>query len=103
MSSAKLWTMTWWPAVSVARNSGLWTRNSVFRTENSTRNSASATKEAGKSEDAAVLIEMEHDYSTELSVTLTVGGSLLLLNIHTFTVLYYKKDKPCHETHHCHH
>ncbi|XP_032940205.1 neuroligin-2 isoform X2 [Catharus ustulatus] len=33
------------------------------------------------------------DYSTELSVTVAVGASLLFLNILAFAALYYKRDK----------
>ncbi|KAL1765563.1 neuroligin-4, X-linked isoform X1, partial [Sigmodon hispidus] len=103
MNSAKLWPMTWWPAVSASRSSGSQTRNSVSRTGNSTGNSASSPKDAGKSEDAAVLNQTKHDYSTGLSVTFTVGSSLLFLNIHTFAALYYMKDMPGHKTQYCHH
>uniref|UniRef100_A0A672NFM8 Neuroligin-4, X-linked-like n=1 Tax=Sinocyclocheilus grahami TaxID=75366 RepID=A0A672NFM8_SINGR len=42
--------------------------------------------------DGAVIIEAR-DYSTELSVTIAVGASLLFLNILAFAALYYKKDK----------
>ncbi|XP_060039082.1 neuroligin-4, X-linked isoform X2 [Erinaceus europaeus] len=51
------------------------------------------------SEDTTVLIETKRDYSTELSVTIAVGASLLFLNILAFAALYYKKDKRRHETH----
>ncbi|XP_062850371.1 neuroligin-2a isoform X6 [Trichomycterus rosablanca] len=37
------------------------------------------------------------DYSTELSVTVAVGASLLFLNILAFAALYYKRDRR-HET-----
>ncbi|XP_075395017.1 neuroligin-4, X-linked isoform X2 [Tenrec ecaudatus] len=50
-------------------------------------------------EDSTVLIETKRDYSTELSVTIAVGASLLFLNILAFAALYYKKDKRRHETH----
>ncbi|KAM3836904.1 neuroligin-4, X-linked [Vipera latastei] len=50
-------------------------------------------------EDTSVLIENKRDYSTELSVTIAVGASLLFLNILAFAALYYKKDKRRHETH----
>ncbi|XP_036883595.1 neuroligin-4, X-linked isoform X1 [Sturnira hondurensis] len=50
-------------------------------------------------EDTTVLIETKRDYSTELSVTIAVGASLLFLNILAFAALYYKKDKRRHETH----
>lgn len=33
------------------------------------------------------------DYSTELSVTVAVGASLLFLNVLAFAALYYKRDK----------
>ncbi|XP_016117925.1 neuroligin-4, X-linked-like [Sinocyclocheilus grahami] len=42
--------------------------------------------------DGTVIIEAR-DYSTELSVTIAVGASLLFLNILAFAALYYKKDK----------
>ncbi|XP_066562055.1 neuroligin-4, X-linked [Amia ocellicauda] len=50
-------------------------------------------------EETTVLIENRRDYSTELSVTIAVGASLLFLNILAFAALYYKKDKRRHETH----
>ncbi|XP_051882455.1 neuroligin 4 X-linked a isoform X1 [Pristis pectinata] len=58
-------------------------------------------KETRKSspEETTVLIEDKRDYSTELSVTIAVGASLLFLNILAFAALYYKKDKRRHETH----
>ncbi|XP_055486208.1 neuroligin-1-like [Leucoraja erinacea] len=42
--------------------------------------------------------EDSRDYSTELSVTVAVGASLLFLNILAFAALYYKRDKR-HELH----
>lgn len=54
---------------------------------------------ATATDDATVLIETRRDYSTELSVTIAVGASLLFLNILAFAALYYKKDKRRHETH----
>ncbi|XP_057673935.1 neuroligin 4 X-linked a isoform X2 [Corythoichthys intestinalis] len=44
-------------------------------------------------DESSVLIETKRDYSTELSVTIAVGASLLFLNILAFAALYYKKDK----------
>nr|KAF6287365.1 neuroligin 3 [Pipistrellus kuhlii] len=35
----------------------------------------------------------DFDYSTELSVTIAVGASLLFLNVLAFAALYYRKDK----------
>ncbi|XP_066517423.1 neuroligin 4 X-linked a isoform X3 [Hoplias malabaricus] len=49
-------------------------------------------------DDSAVMIENKRDYSTELSVTIAVGASLLFLNILAFAALYYKKDKRRHES-----
>ncbi|XP_062342142.1 neuroligin-2b [Osmerus eperlanus] len=37
--------------------------------------------------------EIPRDYSTELSVTVAVGASLLFLNVLAFAALYYKRDK----------
>uniref|UniRef100_UPI00359018F2 neuroligin-4, X-linked-like isoform X2 n=1 Tax=Myxine glutinosa TaxID=7769 RepID=UPI00359018F2 len=39
------------------------------------------------------LLESQRDYSTELSVTIAVGASLLFLNVLAFAALYYRKDK----------
>ncbi|XP_032879252.1 neuroligin-4, X-linked isoform X2 [Amblyraja radiata] len=57
------------------------------------------THKSGGGEETTVLIEDKRDYSTELSVTIAVGASLLFLNILAFAALYYKKDKRRHETH----
>ncbi|XP_020642638.1 neuroligin-4, X-linked isoform X2 [Pogona vitticeps] len=64
-------------------------------------NNPKHSKETQKTspEDTSVLIENKRDYSTELSVTIAVGASLLFLNILAFAALYYKKDKRRHETH----
>ncbi|XP_061596022.1 neuroligin-2b isoform X2 [Cololabis saira] len=37
--------------------------------------------------------DVTRDYSTELSVTVAVGASLLFLNVLAFAALYYKRDK----------
>ncbi|KAJ8350676.1 hypothetical protein SKAU_G00258060 [Synaphobranchus kaupii] len=52
----------------------------------------------GEPDETAVIIENKRDYSTELSVTIAVGASLLFLNILAFAALYYKKDKRRHES-----
>ncbi|XP_074483919.1 neuroligin 4 X-linked a isoform X1 [Sebastes fasciatus] len=49
-------------------------------------------------DESTVVIETKRDYSTELSVTIAVGASLLFLNILAFAALYYKKDKRRHES-----
>nr|XP_033802011.1 neuroligin-3 isoform X2 [Geotrypetes seraphini] len=43
--------------------------------------------------------EESRDYSTELSVTIAVGASLLFLNVLAFAALYYRKDKRRQDTH----
>ena len=40
-----------------------------------------------------MVIANPRDYSTELSVTIAVGASLLFLNVLAFAALYYRKDK----------
>ncbi|XP_075815138.1 neuroligin-4, X-linked-like [Microtus pennsylvanicus] len=84
---AKPWPATRRPAVTAAT-----ARGGHGRPRGSHGNMAAA-------EDATVLIETKRDYSTELSVTIAVGASLLFLNILAFAALYYKKDKRRHETH----
>lgn len=44
-------------------------------------------------ETGPLLVENARDYSTELSVTIAVGASLLFLNVLAFAALYYRKDK----------
>ncbi|XP_028571485.1 neuroligin-3 isoform X13 [Podarcis muralis] len=46
-----------------------------------------------------LLVENPRDYSTELSVTIAVGASLLFLNVLAFAALYYRKDKRRQDTH----
>jgi neuroligin len=46
----------------------------------------------GEGEPGGARVQGE-DYSTELSVTIAVGASLLFLNILAFAALYYKRDK----------
>ncbi|XP_069495458.1 neuroligin-4, X-linked [Ambystoma mexicanum] len=81
-SSGKLWPTTKRPAMTPAVN-------------------PQHTKENQKTgpDEPTVIIEDKRDYSTELSVTIAVGASLLFLNILAFAALYYKKDKRRHETH----
>lgn len=81
-SSGKLWPTTKRPAMTPAVN-------------------PQQSKENQKTgpDEPTVIIEDKRDYSTELSVTIAVGASLLFLNILAFAALYYKKDKRRHETH----
>uniref|UniRef100_A0A8C5C8D2 Neuroligin 3a n=1 Tax=Gadus morhua TaxID=8049 RepID=A0A8C5C8D2_GADMO len=44
-------------------------------------------------EPGPLVVENPRDYSTELSVTIAVGASLLFLNVLAFAALYYRKDK----------
>ncbi|XP_030635641.1 neuroligin 4 X-linked a isoform X5 [Chanos chanos] len=62
-----------------------------------TKQSTDQRKGSDLGDDSAVVIE-KRDYSTELSVTIAVGASLLFLNILAFAALYYKKDKRRHES-----
>uniref|UniRef100_A0A1A7X4U2 Neuroligin 3a n=1 Tax=Iconisemion striatum TaxID=60296 RepID=A0A1A7X4U2_9TELE len=48
--------------------------------------------EAGR-EMGPLIMPNPRDYSTELSVTIAVGASLLFLNVLAFAALYYRKDK----------
>uniref|UniRef100_A0A8C6E9Q0 Carboxylesterase type B domain-containing protein n=1 Tax=Moschus moschiferus TaxID=68415 RepID=A0A8C6E9Q0_MOSMO len=82
-SPSKIWPTTKRPAITPA---------------NSNPKHAKDPHKTGP-EDTTVLIETKRDYSTELSVTIAVGASLLFLNILAFAALYYKKDKRRHETH----
>ncbi|XP_077141104.1 neuroligin-3 isoform X1 [Ranitomeya variabilis] len=45
-----------------------------------------------------VVIQDPRDYSTELSVTIAVGASLLFLNVLAFAALYYRNDKRRQDT-----
>ncbi|XP_075771787.1 neuroligin-3 isoform X3 [Pelodiscus sinensis] len=78
--NGKGWT-TRRPAISPAYNS------------ESPREPWSPEQEAG-----TLLIENPRDYSTELSVTIAVGASLLFLNVLAFAALYYRKDKRRQDT-----
>ncbi|XP_029113807.1 neuroligin-4, X-linked-like isoform X6 [Scleropages formosus] len=55
-------------------------------------------RKSGEPEENTIIVENKRDYSTELSVTIAVGASLLFLNILAFAALYYKKDKRRHES-----
>ncbi|XP_035989951.1 neuroligin 4 X-linked a [Fundulus heteroclitus] len=63
-----------------------------------TKQSKDQRKSGDLTEESTVMIETKRDYSTELSVTIAVGASLLFLNILAFAALYYKKDKRRHES-----
>uniref|UniRef100_A0A3B3T0K4 Neuroligin 3a n=1 Tax=Paramormyrops kingsleyae TaxID=1676925 RepID=A0A3B3T0K4_9TELE len=53
----------------------------------------------GDEEPGPLLVENPRDYSTELSVTIAVGASLLFLNVLAFAALYYRKDKRRQDSH----
>ncbi|XP_029941944.1 neuroligin 4 X-linked a [Salarias fasciatus] len=63
-----------------------------------TKQTTDQRKSGDLTDESTVVIETKRDYSTELSVTIAVGASLLFLNILAFAALYYKKDKRRHET-----
>uniref|UniRef100_A0A8C6TRW4 Neuroligin 4 X-linked a n=1 Tax=Neogobius melanostomus TaxID=47308 RepID=A0A8C6TRW4_9GOBI len=79
-----------WP--STTRHPGVPSAN----TKQSTDQRKSNVDDIG--DESSIFIETKRDYSTELSVTVAVGASLLFLNILAFAALYYKKDKQRHET-----
>ncbi|XP_056451543.1 neuroligin-3-like isoform X1 [Gadus chalcogrammus] len=58
--------------------------------------SAAGGPETGK-ELGPLIMPNPRDYSTELSVTIAVGASLLFLNVLAFAALYYRKDKRSHQ------
>ncbi|KAG6930977.1 neuroligin 4, X-linked [Chelydra serpentina] len=91
--------MTSFPYVTRRSPGKLWpaTKRPAMTPANNPKHSKDTHKTAP--EDTTVLIENKRDYSTELSVTIAVGASLLFLNILAFAALYYKKDKRRHETH----
>ncbi|XP_074520429.1 neuroligin 4 X-linked a [Halichoeres trimaculatus] len=63
-----------------------------------TKQTTDQRKTGDLTDESTVVIETKRDYSTELSVTIAVGASLLFLNILAFAALYYKKDKRRHES-----
>ncbi|KAK5891328.1 hypothetical protein CgunFtcFv8_018596 [Champsocephalus gunnari] len=63
-----------------------------------TKQTTDQRKSGDLTDESAVVIETKRDYSTELSVTIAVGASLLFLNILAFAALYYKKDKRRHDS-----
>ncbi|KAG7257934.1 hypothetical protein CRUP_018080 [Coryphaenoides rupestris] len=82
-----------WP--STTRHPGLPPANTKQSTD---QRKGAGGGEAGAGDETAVVIETKRDYSTELSVTIAVGASLLFLNILAFAALYYKKDKRRHDS-----
>ncbi|XP_036018041.1 neuroligin 4-like isoform X2 [Mus musculus] len=81
------------------RRPAVMTSSSMASGSGMTSSSGSGMTSSSGSSASAVLIETRRDYSTELSVTIAVGASLLFLNVLAFAALYYKKDKRRHETH----
>ncbi|XP_046695790.1 LOW QUALITY PROTEIN: neuroligin 4 X-linked b [Silurus meridionalis] len=70
----------------------LWPSTTRHPSVPSSNTKQSTDQQKSEHEDSSVTIEAR-DYSTELSVTIAVGASLLFLNILAFAALYYKKDK----------
>lgn len=62
-------------------------------------NSENGKEKWSPEQEAGTLLESPRDYSTELSVTIAVGASLLFLNVLAFAALYYRKDKRRQDTH----
>ncbi|KAL2095187.1 hypothetical protein ACEWY4_009906 [Coilia grayii] len=57
-----------------------------------TKQPSASTAHSGEAR-GPLVIANPRDYSTELSVTIAVGASLLFLNVLAFAALYYRKDK----------
>ncbi|XP_010221138.1 PREDICTED: neuroligin-3-like, partial [Tinamus guttatus] len=62
-------------------------------------NSENGKEKWSPEQEAGTVLENPRDYSTELSVTIAVGASLLFLNVLAFAALYYRKDKRRQDTH----
>ncbi|XP_076118720.1 neuroligin 4 X-linked b isoform X4 [Alosa pseudoharengus] len=76
----------------------LWPSTTRHPVTPNTNNKQVTDQQTPDKEETSVIIETRRDYSTELSVTIAVGASLLFLNILAFAALYYKKDKHRHES-----
>ncbi|XP_028815664.1 neuroligin-3a isoform X2 [Denticeps clupeoides] len=63
-------------------------------------NSESKEPWNGEEPPGPLVLENPRDYSTELSVTIAVGASLLFLNVLAFAALYYRKDKRRQDSQH---
>ncbi|XP_060783472.1 neuroligin-3a isoform X1 [Neoarius graeffei] len=76
-------------------NGKVWSFNTKRPPMSPAYNSESGTERRNSADDdtGPLLVENARDYSTELSVTIAVGASLLFLNVLAFAALYYRKDK----------
>ncbi|XP_030620494.1 neuroligin-3a isoform X1 [Chanos chanos] len=80
-------------------NSKAWPFNTKRPPMSPAYNSESGKEPWNGEEEPGPLMENPRDYSTELSVTIAVGASLLFLNVLAFAALYYRKDKRRQEQH----
>ncbi|XP_051876826.1 neuroligin-3a isoform X4 [Pristis pectinata] len=80
-----------WPFTTKRPGSGL---SPAFNSNEQQKENWDSEQDSG-----SLLIENPRDYSTELSVTIAVGASLLFLNVLAFAALYYRKDKRRNDPH----
>ncbi|XP_072914246.1 neuroligin-3a isoform X6 [Hemitrygon akajei] len=80
-----------WPFTTKRPGSGL---SPAFNSNEQQKDNWDSDQDSG-----SLLIENPRDYSTELSVTIAVGASLLFLNVLAFAALYYRKDKRRNDPH----
>ncbi|XP_064422542.1 neuroligin-3 [Latimeria chalumnae] len=78
---------------------GIWSLTTKRPPSSPAYNENSKEKWNSEQDAGTLLIENPRDYSTELSVTIAVGASLLFLNVLAFAALYYRKDKRRQDTH----
>ncbi|XP_021473934.1 neuroligin-3 isoform X2 [Oncorhynchus mykiss] len=69
------------------------TNSNGKRTGTTKRPPVSTAHSSDGEETGPLIVANPRDYSTELSVTIAVGASLLFLNVLAFAALYYRKDK----------
>uniref|UniRef100_UPI00398EDF4D neuroligin-3a isoform X1 n=1 Tax=Pristiophorus japonicus TaxID=55135 RepID=UPI00398EDF4D len=80
-----------WPFTTKRPGSGM---SPAFNSNEQQKENWDSEQDSG-----SLLIENPRDYSTELSVTIAVGASLLFLNVLAFAALYYRKDKRRNDPH----
>ncbi|MEE6519816.1 hypothetical protein FKM82_017559 [Ascaphus truei] len=90
-------TTTKVPPSDTTQNSHITRRPKIWDTKRPPV-SPTISKETWHPELDPVVIQDPRDYSTELSVTIAVGASLLFLNVLAFAALYYRNDKRRQDT-----
>uniref|UniRef100_A0A8C8JMU3 Neuroligin 3a n=1 Tax=Oncorhynchus tshawytscha TaxID=74940 RepID=A0A8C8JMU3_ONCTS len=85
--------MTYWTNFNALSTKKTWPFNTKRPPMSPAYNNEDNEAWNGDEETGPLVIENPRDYSTELSVTIAVGASLLFLNVLAFAALYYRKDK----------